>query len=91
MPEAQPTVARTAVLAHLLQDVDARSVHALRQRLAAIVRDSGIGRSDLSRDAAVRLTETCSPAAAKKAGNAGTAEGVAEARTVASAVAMPAG
>lgn len=56
MPEAQRTAAETAVLAHVLQDVDARSVHALSRRLTAIVRGSGIGRADPSGDTTARLT-----------------------------------
>lgn len=55
MPEAQRTAAEATVLARVLQDVEARSVHALIRRLAALVRDSGIGRSHPLQDAAARL------------------------------------
>jgi transposase len=56
MPEAKRTVAEATVLARVLQDEEAGSVHALSRRFAALVRESGIGRSDPSRDATARLS-----------------------------------
>lgn len=56
MPEAQRTATEAVVLARVLQDREARSVHALSRRLVAIVRDGGIGSSAPSPNSTTRLT-----------------------------------
>ena len=56
MTEAQRTAADAKVMAHVLQDGEARRLHALSQRLAALVRDSGLGTSGPRPGVTARLT-----------------------------------
>lgn len=56
MTEAQRTAADAMVMTHVLQDGEARRLHALSQRLAALVRDGGIGTSDPMPGVTARLT-----------------------------------
>jgi len=55
MTEAQRSAADAKVMTHVLQDGEARRLHALSQRLAALVRDGGLGTSDPMPGVAARL------------------------------------